>query len=128
MSSGAASIEGARRARTGIIGRDNDRLGLWSSGGRRLRLGCGRAHVCRGTAGLPGFAATGCAGLLLPATEGARQLPEGVAFARDGAGIADFLRAQGIAVPEGEGPAQAMAPEDLTRRARDMTVLVTCWN
>ncbi|MXQ06692.1 peptidoglycan-binding protein [Alphaproteobacteria bacterium GH1-50] len=68
------------------------------------------------------------AGLLLPPAEDARQLPEGVVFARDTGGIAGFLEAQGIVSPSEDSAADSMAPEDLTQRARDMTVLVTCWN
>ncbi len=81
-----------------------------------------------GDSGGPVFDGTGAVqGLLLPAEESARQLPADVAFARDADGIAAFLTAQGVAVDRAEG-GDAVAPEDLTALAADMTVLVTCWN
>lgn len=81
-----------------------------------------------GDAGGPVLDGTGAVlGMLLPRAEGgARVLPEGVEFAVSAATLAEVLKAAGVkttdATPEG-----ALAPEDLTRRAMDLTVLVGCW-
>jgi len=66
-------------------------------------------------------------GMLLPQdASGPRQLPEGVAFAVTSQAIADVLSARGIGVTASVARG-ALPPEDLTRAARDMTVLVSCW-
>jgi len=67
-------------------------------------------------------------GMMLPrAQDAARQLPPDVSFALAAARIEQRLAAQGIAL--GMAPAQgALPPEDLSRRARGMTVRVSCWN
>jgi len=80
-------------------------------------------------AGGPVIDGTGAVlGMLRPRdTGGARVLPEGVAFATASAVIAAVLGRAGIQITE--APASgALAPEDLTRRAMGMTVLVSCWN
>lgn len=68
------------------------------------------------------------AGILLPKPQnGTRQLPAGVRFAAKSETASDFLVNQGvplISTPTGG----ALAPEDLTKAATDMTVLVSCWN
>jgi hypothetical protein len=67
-------------------------------------------------------------GMLLPATrDPGRALPEGVSFAAAGAEIARVLSAAGVPVTEAAATG-ALPPEDLTRRATDMTVLVSCWD
>lgn len=81
-----------------------------------------------GDAGGPVLDASGAViGLLkTPAADPARQLPADVAFALPADRIAQVLAGAGItaATATGEG---ALAPEDLTRRATGMTVLVSCW-
>lgn len=86
------------------------------------------AEAEAGEAGGPVFDAAGAvAGLLLPPVdEGARALPPGVFFAAKAEVIAEFLEGQGIE-PAVAAPAGAMAPEDVTRAAMAMTVLVSCW-
>jgi hypothetical protein len=82
-----------------------------------------------GDAGGPVLDATGAVlGMLLPAaTDPGRALPEGVSFAAAGAEIARVLGAAGVPVTEAAASG-ALPPEDLTRRATDMTVLVSCWD
>ena len=90
---------------------------------KRLSLG-----AQAGDAGGPVFDASGnVMGMLLPREAGARQLPGGVNFAVDADVLAEFLAANGAEVPA-VGPSDAMAPEDLTLLAADLTVLVSCWN
>jgi peptidoglycan hydrolase-like protein with peptidoglycan-binding domain len=85
-------------------------------------------NVTPGDAGGPVFDGSGAVvGLLLPAERGDRVLPDDVSFAADAAAIAEFLSNHGFAAAAAE-PAGDIAPEDLTRLARDMTVLVSCWN
>ena len=69
----------------------------------------------------------GVVGLLLPPENAGRQLPEGVRFAAGGYAIAEFLSANGV-TPQAANGASDMAPEDLSRLAADITVLVNCWN
>ncbi len=82
-----------------------------------------------GDAGGPVLDSSGAmVGLLLPAPQGdARVLPEGVAFATAAPAISARLAAAGIAVQPAVRDG-ALSPEDLTRRATAMTVLVSCWN
>ncbi len=66
-------------------------------------------------------------GMLLPASQQGRQLPEGVSFAAD----AEALRA--VLAEAGISPAQSqdrlpLSPETLAERATGMTVLVSCWD
>jgi peptidoglycan hydrolase-like protein with peptidoglycan-binding domain/S1-C subfamily serine protease len=81
-----------------------------------------------GDAGGPVIDGTGAVlGMLLPrATDSTRVLPEGVEFATASSALVDALRAGGVATTEAPA-AGAMAPEDLTRKAMGMTVLVSCW-
>jgi peptidoglycan hydrolase-like protein with peptidoglycan-binding domain len=82
-----------------------------------------------GDAGGPVVDSTGAViGMLLPADTGhGRLLPEGVAFAATAGAIADRLGAAGLAVDTAAATG-ALPPEDLARRARGMTVLVSCWD
>ena len=82
-----------------------------------------------GDAGGPVIDGTGAVlGMLLPReTGGARVLPEGVEFATASAVIARMLGQDGITVTEAQAQG-ALAPEDLTRQAMGMTVLVSCWD
>jgi peptidoglycan hydrolase-like protein with peptidoglycan-binding domain/S1-C subfamily serine protease len=90
------------------------------------RLGIG---TLPGDAGGPVIDSTGAVlGMLRPANaSSARVLPEGVGFATSSAVIAEVLARAGIAVTQAP-PGGALAPEDLTRRAMGMTVLVSCWD
>ncbi|RYH08642.1 trypsin-like peptidase domain-containing protein [Tropicimonas sp. IMCC6043] len=90
----------------------------------RLALG-----ALPGDAGGPVFDTTGAViGMLRARPEGSnRQLPEDVNFAVDVPAIADFLGAAGLSPLAAEtGP--AIAPEDLTTLADNVTVRVSCWN
>jgi peptidoglycan hydrolase-like protein with peptidoglycan-binding domain len=81
-----------------------------------------------GDAGGPVFDGSGAVlGMLLDRDEGARQLPGDVAFAADAPVLAEFLSQNGV-TPAAADPGAAMAPEDLTLLAADLTVLVSCWN
>ena len=82
-----------------------------------------------GDAGGPVVDGTGAViGMMLPRTQdAARQLPPEVSFALAAVRIEQVLKPQGIVL--GMAPAQgALPPEDLSRRARGMTVRVSCWN
>lgn len=81
-----------------------------------------------GDVGGPVIDTTGAVlGMLLPAqTAGERVLPQGVGFVAASAVIADLLAGAGVTLSPPQ-PGGAMAPEDLTRRAMGMTVLVSCW-
>lgn len=81
-----------------------------------------------GDAGGPIVDGTGAVlGMLLPrATDPGQLLPDDVAYAASNGAIRARLAQDGITVQT--APAQgALAPEDLARMARDMTVLVSCW-
>ncbi len=68
------------------------------------------------------------AGLLLPGPGRSDiVLPEGAAFGIDAAAILDALAARGEPVRTA-APGAALAPEDLTALAGDMTVLVACYD
>ncbi|SFO85345.1 serine protease [Tranquillimonas alkanivorans] len=82
-----------------------------------------------GDAGGPVLSESGSVmGMLLPrASEDGKVLPDRVSFAADVETIAGFLSDQGLparASDRGEG----LNPDQLTRLAADMTVLVSCWN
>lgn len=82
-----------------------------------------------GDAGGPVIDATGAVlGMLLPRDgSGSRVLPAGVEFATSSAKIAALMESNGLKAVE--APASgALAPEDLTRKAMGMTVLVGCWD
>ncbi|MDD9922522.1 MAG: serine protease [Boseongicola sp.] len=81
-----------------------------------------------GDAGGPVFNDAGAVmGVLLDQVEGARRLPENVAFALDAPVLAEFLSANGLTASASDAE-NGMAPEDLTLLAADLTVLVSCWN
>ncbi|PTX53498.1 sporulation related protein [Gemmobacter caeni] len=66
-------------------------------------------------------------GMLMPRdTAGSRKLPDSVTYAAQAATIATRLTEAGI-TPHASARSGAMAPEDLSRMARGMTVLVSCW-
>ena len=91
---------------------------------RRLAL-----DALPGDAGGPVFDSSGSVlGMLLPKPENpVRQLPDGVNFALDAGTIAAALAENGLS-PVASTRQGGMAPEDLTRLASGMTVLVSCWN
>ena len=67
------------------------------------------------------------AGMLLPAAaDTATRLPGDVAFAAKPSALRAALSAAGVD-PATDETASVLAPEDLTRRAAGMTVLVSCW-
>ncbi|MBJ2153740.1 serine protease [Paracoccus sp. IB05] len=67
-------------------------------------------------------------GMLLPALrDSTRDLPADVAFAADAARVAGVLAQAGI-TPLERASTVALPPETLTREARGMTVLVSCWD
>ncbi len=82
-----------------------------------------------GNAGGPVLAPDGTViGMLAPrADDKGRLLPENASFAVKSALAASFLERNGIAPRLSQGGA-ALDPVDLSALARDMTVLVSCWN
>lgn len=80
-----------------------------------------------GDAGGPVLDAAGnVIGLLLAVESGARELPEGVAFAAGAESLAAFLSGAGLTMAvAATGP---LSPDALSRQARGMTVLVSCWD
>lgn len=82
-----------------------------------------------GDAGGPVFAADGSVlGMLLPASaSGARQLPGDVSFAISSAALKSALDTAEITTTPAPLGA-AMTPEEMTRKASGMTVLVGCWD
>jgi peptidoglycan hydrolase-like protein with peptidoglycan-binding domain len=93
------------------------------AGIKRLAL-----NALPGDAGGPVLDATGAVvGLLQPAPDAtARQLPADVAYATDAATIMAKLASIGITAVQATRQG-ALPPEDLTRAAMRMTVLVSCW-
>lgn len=80
-----------------------------------------------GDAGGPVLDATGGVfGMLLPALQGGGQLPDDVSFSLDRDAVQAALTASGKAVRTSTSSTQ-MAVEDISERARGMTVLVSCW-
>jgi len=67
-------------------------------------------------------------GLLLPRTEGDRRLPEDVSFAADAGAIRAVLAEAGLTVGDGEIAGAPLPPDDLSKLALGMTVLVECWD
>ena len=66
-------------------------------------------------------------GMLLPVDPAApKQLPQGVAFAASAATLTAALAAQGLTAATSSDTAPA-TPDALAAAARDMTVLVSCW-
>lgn len=85
-------------------------------------------NVTPGDAGGPVLDGSGAVvGLLLPPETGDRVLPADTSFAAEALAIAGFLAAQGVTATQAQDGSD-IPPEDLTRRAREMTVEVSCWN
>ena len=86
------------------------------------------AETLEGDAGGPVFdQAGGVLGMLLPREGSDRQLPANVSFAANGQAVQSLLTQSGISSQRRDSQAP-MAPEDITAMARDMTVLVNCWD
>lgn len=82
-----------------------------------------------GDAGGPVMDSSGAViGMMLPRESEGRQLPEEVSFASDTGALTDLLNRAGIRPRTANGFAATLAPEDMTRKARGMTVLVSCWD
>lgn len=116
-------FEGVLSAPSLTFGRLEDLRGLGGETGvRRLSL-----VAQSGDAGGPVFDTMGSVlGVLLPPEASATQLPPDVAFATDSATVLAALEAAGVVASEAT-PAAAISPEELTRRANAVTVLVDCW-
>ncbi|MGL5008470.1 MAG: peptidoglycan-binding protein, partial [Paracoccaceae bacterium] len=86
-------------------------------------------NVLPGDAGGPVIDGTGAVlGMLQPAPSATgRQLPPDVGYATAATVIAAQLTAAGVAPVPALPGSGALPPEDLARRALDMTVLVSCW-
>ncbi|WP_299691474.1 serine protease [uncultured Tateyamaria sp.] len=85
-------------------------------------------NVLPGDAGGPVLdAGGGVLGMLLPAPETGRALPEGVSFALDREALQDVLAQAGMAAANTDS-GTAIDPIDLTAAATGMTVLVSCWD
>ncbi len=65
-------------------------------------------------------------GMLLPASQSGRKLPEGVSFAADADAVQQVLTQAGISISKTSEQKQ-IPPEVLTHKAAGMTVLVRCW-
>lgn len=65
-------------------------------------------------------------GMLLPARQQGRQLPEGVSFAADANALRKVLAEVGV-VPAQVTGGERIPPETLSERTSGMTVLVSCW-
>lgn len=119
------SFEGALGAPTLTFGTLEDVQGLRGEAGLdRLAV-----DVRDGDTGGPVFDTSGSViGMLLPRTQDATQrLPDGVNFSAKASELTTALRRAGVA-PRSQPGASQMAPEDLTKLAQDITVLVSCWN
>ncbi len=80
-----------------------------------------------GDAGGPVFDEAGRVfGMVLPKATSGRQLPNDVSFAAKASAIQSFLNTAGVASNSSASRAP-VDPEDITERARDITVLVSCW-
>ena len=81
-----------------------------------------------GDAGGPVIDAGGAVlGMLLPEPEGTRKLPEGVSFAAGADAVQQVLNEAGVTA-SATSDLENIEPEVLTRRAADITVLVSCWD
>lgn len=83
--------------------------------------------VLAGDVGGPVLDASGSVlGMLLPTDpRSEKQLPNGVAFAASGSALLAALAAQGLPAVQSDGT--RISPDAFAARARDITVLVSCW-
>lgn len=117
------SYEGVLGAPTLTFGKLADVRGLDGEAGvSRLSL-----ETRPGDAGGPVLDERGAVvGMLLPAGDGTRQLPENVSFAVDGDALRTALAQAGVTV-EAATAGAIVPPEDLTTQATGLTALVSCW-
>jgi S1-C subfamily serine protease len=114
------SYEGALGAPTVTFGTLADVRGL-NGETTRVRLAL---NTRDGDTGGPVLDQSGAVlGMLLTKTTGAQQLPQDVQFAVN----ADTISGAGVAISTATTNG-ALAPEDLTQRASEITVLVECWS
>ncbi len=118
------SYEGVLGAPSMTFGTLSDLRGLnGESGLARLAL-----NTLPGDAGGPVLdSGGGVLGMLLPAPDTGRALPDGVQFALDRETVQDVLAEAGLAGAN-TNSGQAINPVDLTAAATGMTVLVSCWD
>ncbi|WP_371168360.1 serine protease [Aliiroseovarius sp. 2305UL8-7] len=119
------SYEGRLTAPSLTFGTLSELVGLNGEDGvNRLTLA-----ALPGDAGGPVLDAGGAVtGMLLPGqSSDGRSLPDGVSFARDAGAVTSFLSENGV-VPDATEVVASLDPVDLSARASDMTVLVSCWN
>ncbi len=118
------SYEGALGAPTLTFGEIADIRGLNGEDGvKRLAL-----SAQPGDAGGPVFDDSGSVvGMLLPAPSDGRTLPDSVSLAANVARLTEVLTKAGISGQPAQGSAQ-ISPNELSRRANGMTVLVHCWD
>ena len=82
-----------------------------------------------GDAGGPLMDQTGAVlGVLLPAKDGEQRLPEGVSFAANAGTIAALLAEAGVEISQAPAMGTPLPPDDLSKLALGMTVLVGCWD
>ena len=119
------SYEGVLGASTMTFGKLADIRGL--KGESELRRLVVSAQ--NGDAGGPVFDMTGSVlGMLLPKTQSnGQRLPDTVSFAISAEAMGAVLSENGVTISASQ-PGGALAHNDLSRIATDMTVLVSCWN
>ncbi len=118
------SYEGALGAPTLTFGQVADIRGLNGEDGiKRLAL-----STQPGDAGGPVFDDSGnVIGMLLPTPSEGRALPASVSLAASVDRLNEILTKAGVAGQPGQGTGQ-ISPNELSRRATGMTVLVHCWD
>ncbi len=118
------SYGGALGAPSLTFGTVSDIRGLNGEKGiKRLTLA-----ALEGDAGGPVMDAGGAVlGMLLTRTDGARTLPEDVAFAAGSDSLVRVLADAGMAPGMASASAAALAPAQMSERAAGITVLVSCW-
>ncbi|NOD87012.1 MULTISPECIES: serine protease [unclassified Ruegeria] len=117
------SYQGALGAPTLTFGQVADVRGLnGETGVKRLAL-----SALPGDAGGPVFNDSGnVVGMLLPPPSEGRSLPASVSLAATGERLTEILAQAGVSGLSGEETTQ-ISPNELSRRATGMTVLVHCW-
>ncbi len=118
------SYEGALGAPTLTFGEIADIRGLNGENGvKRLALA-----AQPGDAGGPVFDDSGSVvGMLLPTPSDGRALPDSVSLAANVERLTEVLTKAGISGQPAQGSTQ-ISPNELSRRANGMTVLVHCWD
>jgi len=118
------SYSGVLGAPTMSFGRLGDVRGL-NGDVTRARL---EVATLDGDAGGPVFDEAGAVmGVALPKNSDGRQLPDEVTFAAQAGAVKVWLAENGVSAGSLVRP-EVKAPEDITAAARDMTVLVSCWD